>query len=333
MFDRSRRPAFTLVELLVVIAIIGVLVALLLPAVQASREAARATRCKDNLRQIALSVIHFHDAHEVLPPGRIAPRFFDPLPFACGGKEPSWIVHVLPYLEAAPLRDKWDVLVPYNDHAEETRKTRLAVFICTSRRTLGQAHSETVTKVLPPVVSQCGCQWPGGVLTSYSGSLGDYAGNLGEPSPGANGLDTDFILGGNGTGVLIASRPICRLGKPTDWIDKLTLASLADGTSNTLLVGELFVPQGLIGVFPDDSPMYNGEFFSGMLRVTGVGIPLARGPIDPEGTRFSFGSWHPNVCHFSMADGSVRPLNVTTSSAVLAALAHREDGSARESGQ
>ena len=330
MFHSTRRLGFTLVELLVVIAIIGVLIALLLPAVQAARESARATRCKNNLRQISLGVMNFHDTNKLLPPGRLAPRYWDPPPFKCGGKEATWVVHILPYLEQAPLASQWNVFEPYEDHSDEARGASLSVFVCPSRRQIGQARVPTSTKQLPPIVNPCGCTVPGGTLKTLSGATGDYAGNASDPSPGAIGEDTDFYIGGNGTGVLIASRPICRFGKPTDWIDKLDLANMKDGTSHTLLVGELYLPPKGIGQFPDDSPLYNGEHFTGTLRITGVGMPLMRAPYDPDGSRFHFGSWHPAICHFAFVDGSVRALPVVTSSAVLGALAHREDGSGLE---
>ncbi len=94
-----RRIAFTLVELLVVIAIIGILVALLLPAVQAAREAARRMQCSNNLKQIGLGLLNYENAHEVLPPGGLATP---------SGYGHSWWVRILPFLEEGNIYDKFD---------------------------------------------------------------------------------------------------------------------------------------------------------------------------------------------------------------------------------
>src|SRR6185295_4415493 len=89
----TSRPAFTLVELLVVIAIIGVLVALLLPAVQAAREAARRMTCSNHLRQLGLALQNYHDTYNALPPARHA-----------GGVNICWLVRILPYIEQGNVK-------------------------------------------------------------------------------------------------------------------------------------------------------------------------------------------------------------------------------------
>src|SRR6267142_6033154 len=99
--QRSRHAAFTLVELLVVIAIIGVLVALLLPAVQAAREAARRTQCSNNLKQLGLAAHNFNDTFSRLPPGGGAQGGGGGL--SASTDYGSWLVYLLPYVEQTNL--------------------------------------------------------------------------------------------------------------------------------------------------------------------------------------------------------------------------------------
>src|SRR5688572_29808677 len=97
--SRRRLVGFTLVELLVVIAIIGILVALLLPAIQAAREAARRTKCQNNLKNIALAVLNYESSNDELPPGSLN---------AVGASQSGlgWPVLILPYLEDAPVTEE-----------------------------------------------------------------------------------------------------------------------------------------------------------------------------------------------------------------------------------
>src|SRR5262245_1232961 len=103
-FSHPSRSAFTLVELLVVIAIIGVLVALLLPAVQAARESARRSQCSNHLKQLGLAVQGFEDVNKVLPPARMDNY---------GGV--TWAVFILPYLEQDQFYKQWDINRWYYD--------------------------------------------------------------------------------------------------------------------------------------------------------------------------------------------------------------------------
>jgi prepilin-type N-terminal cleavage/methylation domain-containing protein len=100
--------AFTLVELLVVIAIIGILVALLLPAIQAAREAARRAQCQSNIHNAALAVLNYESAQKKLPDGMSFSTSSNTVVDKLAKYGPSWIMHILPYMEETPLRDKFD---------------------------------------------------------------------------------------------------------------------------------------------------------------------------------------------------------------------------------
>src|SRR3954468_7057678 len=103
------RRGFTLVELLVVIAIIGILVALLLPAVQAARESARRSQCVNNLKQLVLGIHNHHDTIRRLPPGGAMdqPPFGTDLPTGSNRWGSSWMVYILPYIEQQSLYQQW----------------------------------------------------------------------------------------------------------------------------------------------------------------------------------------------------------------------------------
>lgn len=125
---RRKQQGFTLIELLVVIAVIGVLVALLLPAVQQAREAARRTQCKNNLKQMGIALHGYHDSHRTLPPGylyRIGPEG--------NGAGFGWGAMLLPHFDQAPLYNQFNWNVPLYDSINKTpRERHLEVFLCPS---------------------------------------------------------------------------------------------------------------------------------------------------------------------------------------------------------
>jgi len=318
-----RRPGFTLIELLVVIAVIAVLVGLTLPAVQKVREAAARTQCVGNLRQLALAVHHFHDAHGSLPPARVIDRPPGGSPPAVGDTA-TWCVRVLPFLEQQPFYDRWDLSAPYASHAPATRTTAVKTFLCPTRRGPEQAVSADATG--PNMVLPCGYTVEG--MHLEAGATSDYAGNHGDVSPGIAGAPGDLYWGGNGTGTLISSRPVWADGKVVGWQDRITLQTLGDGSSNTALVGEMHIRRGRLAATPENGSMYDGRRFFHMSRLGGPGFPLAAHPDDDvHGTELLvFGSWHPGVCPFASADGRVQLLRTAVSTTVLERLCNRGDG-------
>ena len=361
--NQRNKTAFTLVELLVVIAIIAMLVGLLLPAIQYARESARIVQCKNNLRQLGLATIMHHDALEAFPPARLMPRPSDD--DQCGIGTPTWMVRILPYIEEQQLYSQWELDRPYSSHSEDVRTQTVSSFYCPSRRDSESAVLQDDVSRLFEVpkrdtVSWCiGCGPPptrpdsdddgsgddgtdedGGIggggggagdvefveVTYKRGALSDYAGNHGDPSPGFEGKESDFGFGGNGTGVLISSRPKCVRNRPCGWIDVIRMKDIADGTSKTMLIGESHVRTGELGLPPGDGPAFDGNHLPSSSRIAGQGYPLAK-TMREEASIFSFGSWHSNVCQFVFADGSVRGQQSDIDETLLGRLAHRRDES------
>lgn len=323
--EQAKRPGrvgFTLVELLVVVAIIGVLVGLLLPAVQAAREAARLTTCKSHLRNIGLATLQFHDSYLAFPPARLRARndySYD----ACETNQPSWLVRIMPFLEEQSMASQWDLYGDFESHDPTLREYVSPVYICPSRRGIEQAVV-SAGEFDQDVTFPCGCNSSYNVKF-FSGAVGDYGGNHGDFTGGSYGEEYSYWRGGNGTGVIISSRPICRENRPTGWLDKIQMKDLIDGVSHTAMAGEMHVPEGQLGVPPANGPMYNGEDLPAFARIGGPGIGLARGPTDHSINVIGFGSWHVGVCPFVMADGSVRVVNNEIDSETLGSMCRRDD--------
>ncbi|MFN9984989.1 MAG: DUF1559 domain-containing protein [Pirellula sp.] len=323
-----RRAAFTLVELLVVIAIIGVMVGLLLPAVQAARESARAMSCKNNLHQISLAVEMFVNANSCYPPARYQPRPGDPPSLSCGGSETTWLVRIMPYAEAKNVEQMWDYSVPDANHPEDVRVRTLPMYCCPSRRSAGDAKGQgnLVNGGTTWITLPCGCKYPIGGGGTASGAVGDYGANHGDLSPGSSGLPTDFNYGGNGTGIIISSRANCMNGVPVGWQDRISQRHVLDGLSNTMLVGEMHVPIGKLGQSPQDAFIFNGDNLYNMARIGGPTVPIATDLRGEGNDLVRWGSWHGGYCHFAVADGSVRAINANIDTDTLGRLCNRGDG-------
>ena len=343
-----RSRAFTLIELLVVISIIGILVALSLPAVQSARESARQVDCQNRIRQLALATHLHHNAKGYFPPARYQPRPDDPANLQCGDESPTWLALVMPYIEKASLGEKWDFKKRWHEHDDLTRNTVPDIFLCPSRRSgtkpvgsIDLTYTRTIEVVTrrrgPRRRLPCGCWVPGRVIIirnpgteeasrEITGALSDYAGNHGDLEPGAVGESTDFYYGGNGTGVIISVRAKCKDGVPVATHDRVRMASVSDGQSNTFLFGEKHINGQMLAQYPDDSPAYDGDHLPASCRLAGPGLRLSNGPSDVLADMFSFGSWHPGGAHFAHVDGSVKFYNSQTDTKVLGSLANRRDG-------
>jgi prepilin-type N-terminal cleavage/methylation domain-containing protein len=324
---RSSRAAFSLIELLVVIAIVGILVALLLPAVQQARSAARRTQCRNNLKQLGIALHSFHDTHRAFPPARLilnVARPSDSGQSMPGLDEPSWLVWIMPFVEQSNLGSQFDLFAPYDAQPTSARSQPVSVYLCPDRHSVSTAttEEETVFITLP-----CGC--PAGSQTIPGGAVTGYVANHGDLSPGAIGRETDFYWGGMGTGVIISSRPKEAGGAiERDWIDRVRVSDVTDGLTNTFLVGEPHVPRGELTKSPYNGPAYFGRHLMHFSRIAGPGVPIAHGPDDQRAIVYSFGSSHQGVVHFAMGDGSVRGVSTSTSSRVAGSLANRRDGEA-----
>jgi prepilin-type N-terminal cleavage/methylation domain-containing protein len=204
---KRAKKGFTLIELLVVIAIIAILIALLLPAVQQAREAARRSQCKNNLKQIGLSLMNYHDVHRTLPPGvTVASSIAPPLPATntTTSNGFAWTYHILPFFDQAPLFKKINAKVA-NTHANNTPTAT------------GKAYSSTIlTASRCPSDSGPDQDTSGGVADM---GLANYVANygVGMPSATAHPTDVQGIMGVN---------------------TKVRIRDCKDGMSNVILAAE-----------------------------------------------------------------------------------------------
>lgn len=305
------RAGFTLVELLVVIAIIGVLVALLLPAVQAAREAARRMSCENNLKQIALGVHNHHDVTGYLLPTTIGEGVAAANAGLPGIAEPDgfvmWSTLLLPYIEQQNVFSLWDLRVQASRQNPQAYQQQIKTYWCPSR--------------LKQVLSVNDFATPGGAIGDYNPCQGTI--------PGVNNANAD--------GAFIQAVPeFAQAGGfavINSWKPRLRLANITDGTSNTLMFGEKHIrPMSMRGKNEDRS-LFGGQNNSNR-RVAGIQQnnmanvrPLR--PWNDENGQFanqSFGGPHPGVCVFVMCDGSVRKLALNININTLTGLATRMGG-------
>jgi len=318
----SRRGGFTLVELLVVIAIITLLLAMLLPAVQVAREAARRMSCANHTRQITLALLSYASARGVLPPGCLLNATYpdvgpyDPLNDAVNGPHgTSWMLHVLPQLGESPLFAQWNFGAGVMGNAPVAAED-VATFYCPSRR---DGVEEPQTRLLLPGLAGGG--------TDYGACLGRLNGFNNACNRAHHACGHNFVAGQyiDPTGELIGAF----------WPNSATrICDLVDGTSYTILIGELqrlLPPPGATGYDESNSFSNDGWATAGVATlfvtaVAGEGTDIGQTGGLNNGFFESAGSDHPGGAHFGLADGSVRFLSEDVDSQIYAWMGSIRDG-------
>jgi prepilin-type N-terminal cleavage/methylation domain-containing protein len=299
----KRTKGFTLVELLVVVSIIGVLVSMLLPAVQRVREAARRTECLNNLKQIGLSVHLYEGAQMQIPPSRPADGFL------------TWPTLLLPFMEQKNLCSQFVMDAPYRTQDPDIMRRGAAVMICPSRRS--RVEVSRSERLGAPV-----------------GAVGDYAGNAGSH---VHFLDFGWSLfSGKADGVfnsgLTADNPVVDGVLTSPFKGRYRFASVSDGLSNTIFVGEKHLDPKHLGESDGwaDGCIYNGDQPATFTRLGGILLQMATAPDAgfPPGEHPVWGSAHPGVANFVLGDGSVHVYDVNMNGDVLYRLCSRIDGQA-----
>jgi prepilin-type N-terminal cleavage/methylation domain-containing protein/prepilin-type processing-associated H-X9-DG protein len=210
------RRAFTLVELLVVIAIIGILIALLLPAINAAREAGRRAQCMNNTRQLGLAAINYQEEYGKFPNG--VNDTVDQTPWTSTNLGVNWAVLILPYTENAALYKMVNIMKPMSDVSNATvRGTRIPTMLCPS-----DAYYNS-KPYMPVQRSALGENW----------ARGNYAANGSPYYLYFSGFDTNF-LGPNSKGW---STPWLRGAMGIN--EASTISKITDGTSHTCLLAEI----------------------------------------------------------------------------------------------
>lgn len=306
--SRSATHGFTLVELLVVIAIIGILIALLLPAVQAAREASRRTHCINNIKQWTLSFQNYHDARKLYPAG------------ARNNPRQTWVMFIWPYIEQAGLDDANDVAQHFylppgtiGNTMEGLCGQYVAGYYCPSERTGADQDSPA---------------------TYYQRRRGNYVINWGnvmyDTAPSASAMAPFAHLPQAGNPAL-ADR-----SKP----DKVSMASILDGTSNTMLMSEYLRPTSR-----DDND-WRGDIHNddGVFKFMTITTPnssafdvvnwaISNGdktmPVSTAGSQYNAArSRHPGGVIVGMCDGSAHFVLNTVSLKTWQALGSRNGGEA-----
>ena len=316
----SAPKGFTLIELLVVIAIIGVLVGLLLPAVQQAREAARRVACTNHLKQLGLAALNYESSNNQLPP--LTLDWGNGI--STGGRYyATFFAYVLPYMEALTVADLFDMEQPFghlggtrpaNWEATKNSGCRVPGFLCPSRSggVRANARGQQPTDYA--------------VVTFRNDHRGWYINGSEQAIMPSKAKSFD------GTNYILKSFTSTRVSDITDGLSKtFMLGEKHQTATNGSCGGPSSDPGDCTPFFHSMGPNHDygwGEFY--MAR-TIKGRPLGKGPTDVIADMRTagsptLGSWHPQICQFVMCDGSVAGISVSASQTTLDNLANKADG-------
>ena len=317
---KTTRIGLTLVETLVVIGVIGILLAILIPAVQYARESARRTTCQNNMRQLTLGILSHESAHSALPDlynGTFLKQPRNPLDEF---HFHSWRTAILPQLEQSPLYDRIDHSLRATDPANQTSvNTKMAIFLCPS--------SSNPTSVVPDVFAFN----DGGPPTSIVGTAArsDYeviGGVSFRPSGTIDLRNVKFGAWGEPTSYIPSAKPI-------DY-RRPRISGISDGQSNTILFAEragrpdLYERGKNVDPYPFDDRTNGMDHHQAAWGISTHFWWLVfwheQGINDTN--RTGIFSFHASGANVGLADGSVRFLGETTDQDVLNALATRASG-------
>jgi prepilin-type N-terminal cleavage/methylation domain-containing protein/prepilin-type processing-associated H-X9-DG protein len=288
------RRAFTLIELLVVIAIISVLIALLLPAVQSAREAARRAQCVNNLMQLAIALQNYEAAHEVLPPGVVNPT--SPIVEQPKGYHFGWLTQILPYMEHRTVYNHFNFKVGLYETDNITTRTMLVrPFLCPSDTGSNRAVNTVA-------------------MTNYCGNHHHVEAPIAANNMGVlfvnSAIRYEDVTDGTSQTIFISEKLNDGLG--LGWASG-TRASLRNtGTSiNFRRTAQSALPISASEDEGEDAAVAASGAASGSDIVKFVG---------------GFSSRHPGGANSAFGDGSVRFLKTTISTSILRMLGNRADG-------
>jgi prepilin-type N-terminal cleavage/methylation domain-containing protein len=310
---RFERQGLSLVELLVVIAIIGILVALLLPAIQAAREAARRAECANNVKQLALACLLHEEQHGFFPSGGWGYLWVGDSYLGYGANQPgSWLFNILPFVENADVRDYGRNLAGGDRLRAVAQQNQVVIpfFYCPTRR-LPRTRPITFT----PYNSS---PMPLIVRADYSANCGDFGSALMSPPEGPSPTVAPRFNWDN------AQRGLTGVSYVKS---EISAAAITDGLSKTLLIGEENLnPQHYDSGVPlnDNQGAYTGFNYDNN-RVVSRQFPP--GPDTPGQDRLAaFGSAHVSGWHVALCDGSVNFLDYDIDIVTASRLANRKDG-------